>query len=112
MVDNPLSKKFNTGQKEELRFLFCINEAFDVLPLPQQTALLKRLRLFGLVIHYNWATALRDRENQGVERGELHLDNRVIVKNETSIQAKFQQNNYHRGAYNCPKEEAIITQKC
>ena len=78
---DPTSRKFNTGQKEELKFIFCIEEVYDTLPHPQQQALLKRLRLFSLVIHYNWATALNDRGNQEVHRGNLEVETGVIVKN-------------------------------
>lgn len=80
VVTDPTSRKFNTGQKEELKFLFLIEEIFDILPLRQQTALLERLRLFTLVLNYNWATALRDRDNQGITKAELVVDDKVIIR--------------------------------
>lgn len=63
-VDNPLAKKFNTGQKEELRHLFLLDTIFDTFPENIKAAHLKRLRLFYTVAHYGWPAALADREAQ------------------------------------------------
>ena len=72
-VSNPMSKKFNKGQKSELTYIFDVDESFDLLPEATQTHHLERLRLIYLVAHHNWAVALADKNYNERQKVSVRL---------------------------------------